>query len=213
MQTPKLGRSISHAYGKADDLAMVEIFGARGQDLTYAEMKWWTDHMHVSGINFHIPHAFNPRSPYDRDCPPYFYNSGYEPRWPLYRVYADYTSRLSLLLTGGRHVCPVALLYLGNSYHVGRATPPEEMTTALQDALFDCDWIPYEVFEHGMTIAADQLQLREERYRVLVVPAAEVIPYAVLAKAQAFFESGGIVIGYGMLPSTSATLGKTSTSK
>ena len=95
-QTPKLGSSISHVYGKADDLTMVEIFGARGQDLTYPEMKWWTDLMHVAGINFHIPHSFNPRSPYDRDCPPYFYNSGYEPRWPLYRVYADYTSRLSL---------------------------------------------------------------------------------------------------------------------
>jgi len=209
-QTPKLGSSISHAYGKKDDLAMVEIFGARGQDLTYAEMKWWTDHMHVSGINFHIPHAFNPRSPFDRDCPPYFYNSGYEPRWPLYRVYADYTSRLSLLLHGGRHVCPVALLYLGNSYHVGEATPPEDMTTALQDALFDCDWIPYDVFEGDMSIVEELLHLRDERYRVLIVPAAEVIPYATLSKTREFFESGGIVIGYGRLPSRSATLGKTS---
>jgi len=209
-QTPKLGSSISHAYGKADDLAMVEIFGARGQDLGYPEMKWWTDHMHVSGINFHIPHSFNPRAPYDRDCPPYFYNGGFEPRWPLYRVYADYTSRLSLLLHGGRHVCPVALLYLGNSYHVGRATPPEEMTTALQDALFDCDWIPYDVFEADMTVAGDELQLREERYRVLIVPAVEVIPHETLVKARAFLDAGGVVVGYGRLPSKSATLGKTS---
>ncbi|MEW6074630.1 MAG: glycosyl hydrolase [Planctomycetota bacterium] len=116
-QTPKLGSSISHAYGKRDDRAMVEIFGARGQDLTYREMKWWTDHMQVSGINFHIPHSFNPRAPFDRDCPPYFYNGGCEPRWPLYRVYADYTTRLSLLLTEGRHVCPVAFLYLGQCRH------------------------------------------------------------------------------------------------
>jgi len=107
-QTPKLGSSISHVYAKDEDLAMVEIFGARGQDLSYPEMKWWTDHMQVSGINFHIPHAFNPRSPFDRDCPPYYFNSGYEPRWPLYRVYADYTSRLSLMLSGGRHVCIAA---------------------------------------------------------------------------------------------------------
>jgi hypothetical protein len=78
-QTPKLGSSISHAYGKKNDVAMVEIFGARGQDLTYPEMKWWTDHMHVSGINFHIPHSFNPRGPFDTDCPPYFYNGGMNP--------------------------------------------------------------------------------------------------------------------------------------
>jgi len=209
-QTPKLGSSISHAYGKHNDVAMVEIFGARGQDLTYPEMKWWTDHMQVSGINFMIPHSFNPRSPFDRDCPPYFYNNGYEPRWPLYRVFADYTSRLSLLLTGGRHVCPVALLYLGNSYHAGKAITPENMTTALQDALFDCDWLPYEVFENDMELAGRELRLREERYRVLIVPPVEVIPPATLEKAKAFLDAGGVVVGYGFLPSKSATLGRSS---
>lgn len=207
-QTPKLGSSISHAYGKPDDLAMVEIFGARGQDLSYPEMKWWTDHMHVSGINFHIPHSFNPRAPFDRDCPPYFYNGGYEPRWPLYRVYADYTSRLSLMLSGGRHVCPVAFLYLGNSHHVGKSVKPEELTTALQDALFDCDWIPYGVFENDVKTARGELHLRAERYRVLVVPAVEVIPYGTLAKVKAFFADGGLVVGYGILPTRSATIGK-----
>ena len=210
-QTPKLGSSISHAYGKTNDLTMVEIFGARGQDLSYPEMKWWTDLMQVAGVNFHIPHSFNPRSPFDRDCPPYFYNSGYEPRWPLYRIYADYTSRLSLLLSGGRHVCPVALLYLGNSYHAGDAVPPEEMTTALQDALFDCDWLPYDVFESNMEVARSELHLHDERYRVLIVPAVDVIPYATLAKAREFYDAGGTVVAYGMLPSKSATLGKTAT--
>ena len=146
-QTPKLGSSISHAYGKPDDVAMVEIFGARGQDLTYPEMKWWTDHMQVSGVNFLIPHSFNPRAPKDTDCPPYFYNGGFEPRWPLYRVFADYTSRLSLMLTGGRHVCPVALLYLGQSAHCGKHVLPDQISESLQDALYDCDWLPYEVFE------------------------------------------------------------------
>jgi hypothetical protein len=206
-QTPKLGSSISHAYGKADDLAMVEIFGARGQDLSYPEMKWWTDLMHVAGINFHIPHSFNPRAPYDTDCPPYFDNGGYEPRWPLYRVYADYTSRLSLMLTGGRHVAPVAMLYLGQSAHVGRAVTPEAMTTALQDAQYDCDWIPYDVLTGAMAVDGGELVLRDERYRVLVVPPAEVVPYEAMARAKAFFDAGGTVVGYGFLPSRSATPG------
>ena len=208
-QTPKLGSSITHAYGKRDDLAMVEIFGARGQDLSYREMKWWTDHMQVSGINFHIPHSFNPRAPRDGDCPPYFYNGGCEPRWPLYRVYADYTSRLSLLLSGGKHVCPVAFLYLGQSHHEGESLTPEDLTSALQDALYDCDWLPYDVFLDDVRLAGEELLLREERYRVLVVPAAEVVPFEVLEKAQAFFAAGGTVVGYGILPTASATLGHT----
>jgi hypothetical protein len=210
-QTPKLGSSISHAYGKRDDQAMVEIFGARGQDLTYPEMKWWTDHMLVSGVNYLIPHSFNPRSPRDNDCPPYFYDGGFEPRWPLYRVFADYTSRLSLMLSGGRHVCPVALLYLGQSALAGKHIKPEQLSESLQDALYDCDWLPFEVFEKDMVLAGKELQLRQESYKVLVVPPVEVIPYASLAKAKAFFDAGGVVVAHGFLPEKSATLGKSST--
>lgn len=208
-QTPKLGSSITHAYGKPDDVTMVEIFGARGQDLTYPEMKWWADHMHVSGVNFLIPHSFNPRSPYDTDCPPYFYNGGFEPRWPLYRVFADYTSRLSVMLSGGRHVAPVALLSPGFSVHVGKHVTLEQISESLQDALYDCDWLPYEVFENDMAVAGKTLTLRQESYRILVVPPVEVIPYATLAKAREFFERGGVVVAHGFLPTKSATLGQT----
>jgi len=208
-QTPKLASSISHVYGKADDIAMCEIFGAYGQDVTYPQMKWLTDQMQVRGVNYMVPHSINPRSPFDRDCPPYFYNGGFEPRWPLYRVYADYTSRLSLLLAGGRHVCPVAFLFCGNSTHVGRTVTPEDMTSALQDVLFDCDWMPYEVFEGDAQLSGNEITLYRERYKILVVPPVEVIPYATLAKVKEFYDAGGIVVGYGFLPSKSATLGRT----
>ncbi len=207
-QTPKLASSISHVYGKQDDLTMCEIFGGYNQVLTYPEMKWLTDQHQLRGVNFLIPHSFNPRAPYDRDYPPYFYNGGFEPRWPLYRVYADYATRLSLMLTGGHHVCPVAQLYLGNSFHAGKSIRPEDMTTALQDALYDCDWMPYDVLEKDTKIDGATLRLRQEQYRVLIMPAAEVIPYPMLEKAKAFFDAGGVVIGYGILPAKSATLGK-----
>ena len=208
-QTPKLCSSISHAYGKRDDEAMVEIFGARGQDLTYPEMKWWADHMQVSGVNFLIPHSFNPRAPYDNDCPPYFDNGGFEPRWPLYRVFADYTSRLSLMLSGGRHVAPVALLSPGQSVQVGKHVTIEQISESLQDSLYDCDWLPYAVFETDTTLTGKELKLRAESYKVLVVPPVEVIPCATLAKALAFFQQGGCVVAYGFLPTKSATPGKT----
>jgi hypothetical protein len=208
-QMAKLGSSIAHMYAKTDDIAMCEMFGAYGQDITYPQMKWLTDQMQVRGVNKMIPHSFNPKSPYDTDCPPYFYNGGCEPRYPLYRVYADYTNRLSLMLTGGRHVAPVAFLFLGNSKHVGKAIPPEEMTTALDDALYDSDWMPYDVFENDAKLAGKEIRLHQESYRVLIVPPVEVIPYAALAKAREFFDAGGIVLGYGFLPTKSATLGKT----
>ena len=209
-QTPKIASSISHVYGKTDDLAMCEIFGGYNQVLTYPQMKWLTDQMQVRGVNFMIPHSFNPKAPHDKDYPPYFYNDGLEPRWPLYRVYADWTSRLSLMLTGGRHVCPVAILFSGNAKRVGRYETPEDMTTALQDALYDCDWLPFEAFDGEALLDGKDITLHQERYQVLIVPPTDVIPYATLAKAKAFFDQGGVVIGYGFLPSISGTIGHAS---
>jgi hypothetical protein len=209
-QTPKLGSSITHVFNKPDDITICEMFGAYGQDITYSQMKWLTDQMQVRGVNFMIPHSFNPRAPHDTDCPPYFYNGGFEPRYPLYRVYADYTSRLSLLLSAGRHVCPVAVLFAGNLRRVGKAGTPEDVTSSLQDALFDCDWLPMEVLESGAcTIDAKVVKLHQECYKVLLVPPTEVIPYGTLARVREFFDKGGIVIACGYLPAKSATIGKT----
>ncbi len=59
------------------------------------------------------------------------------------------------------------------------------------------------------SIGEKEVKLHGERYRVLVVPPVEVIPYGTLAKAKAFFDAGGVVVGYGFLPSKSATIGKT----
>ena len=208
-QIAKLGSSVSHVYGKADDRAMCEIFGGYNQTLTYPEMKWLCDQHQVRGINFLIPHSFNPRAPDDTDYPPYFYNGGYEPRYALYRVWADYSSRLSLMLTGGRHVCPVAVLFSGNAKQVGEYTTPEDITSALQDVLYDCDWLPFERFEDSVTkITGNELRLHGERYRVLVVPPTEGVTVATLQKVKDFYEAGGVVIGYGRLPALSLTLGK-----
>jgi len=209
-QTPKIASSISHVYGKKDDIAMCEIFGGYNQVLTYPQMKWLTDQMQVRGVNFMIPHSFNPKAPHDNDYPPYFYNDGLEPRWPLYRVYADWTSRLSLMLTGGRHVCPVAILFSGNAKRVGNYVTPEDMTTALQDALYDCDWLPFEAFDGDASVNGRDIVLHQERYQVLIVPPTDIIPYSTLAKAKTFFDQGGVVIGYGFLPSKSGTIGHAS---
>jgi hypothetical protein len=174
-------------------------------------MKWLADWHQVRGVNFLIPHSFNPRAPFDRDCPPYFYDGGFEPRWPLFKVWADYSSRLSLMLTGGRHVCPVAFVHPGQSMHVGRTLRPENMTSSLQDALYDCDWLPYDAWEDLARVDGKAIRIRQEDYRVLVLPAAEVMPWKTLAKAREFLDAGGVVVGYGFLPTLSATLGKTST--
>ena len=213
-QMPKIASSISHVYDKKDDIAWTEIFGGYHQHLTYSNMKWLCDWHQVRGVNFMIPHSFNPRAPHDKDYPPYFYNGGFEPRWPLYRVWADYNNRLATLLIGGHHVAPVAFAHVGLSVHAGKTIRPEAATSELQDALYDCDWVPYDALEGAAITEKDvrwggrtTLRIAKETFPVLILPAAETVPHGVMEKAKAFFDKGGVVVGYGIRPSKSATVG------
>ena len=147
--------------------------------------------MQVAGVNFLIPHSFNPRAPDDTDCPPYFYNGGQEPRYPLYRVWADYTNRLSLMLRGGRHACPVAFLFLGHSHQVGKSITPENMTTALQDALSIATGCPTRFSRTATRLDGKELQLRQERYKVLIVPPGRSDPVCDARQGQAVLRARG----------------------
>lgn len=217
-QMPKISSSLAHVYDRHDGLNWCEIFGAYGQDLTYLQMKWLCDWHQSRGCNFLIPHSFNPRAPYDTDCPPYFYNGGEEPRWPLFRIWANYNNRLAAVLSNGTHVAQVAFVTPGESFHCGKTERPEGMTTVLQDAQLDCDWILYDAIENAEIVSKNPLKnsarpaihLAKEYYEILVLPATEIIPYSVLVKAKEFLDEGGIVIGYKFLPRYCATFGKTS---
>ena len=215
-QMPKYASSVAHVYNRHNGKNWCEIFGAYFQDLTYPQMKWLCDWHQYQGCYYLIPHSFNPRAPYDRDCPPYFYNGGCEPRYPLFRVWADYNNRCAMMLSDGEHVCRIAQCVPGVSFHVGKTIRPEMFAFAIQDAQLDCDWMGYDVVE-AARIALDprtgRVALRTENgkefYDILVLPATEYVPFAVLEKALAFAKAGGVVVGYCMRPSNTPTIGKT----
>ena len=215
-QMPKYASSTAHVYNRHNGLNWCEIFGAYGQDITYPQMKWLCDWHQYQGCYYLIPHSFNPISPYDLDCPPYFYNGGFEPRYPLFRVWADYNNRCALLLSGGEHVCHVAQCVPGVSYHVGRTIRPEMFAFAIQDAQLDSDWMMYDAVESariGKNPRTGRPALRTangtEWYDILSLPATEYVPFAVLEKARAFAKAGGVVVGYGIRPGNTPTRGKT----
>ena len=215
-QMPKYASSVAHVYNRHNGKNWCEIFGAYGQDITYPQMKWLLDWHQYQGCYYLIPHSFNPRAPYDRDCPPYFYNGGKEPRYPLFRVWADYNNRCALLLSEGEHVCHIAQCIPGVSFHAGKTIRPEMFAFAIQDAQFDSDWMGYDVIETstiGKNPRTGRPALRttngKEWYDILSLPATELVPFAVLEKALAFAKAGGVVISYGLRPINTPTRGKT----
>ncbi|MBW3592853.1 MAG: hypothetical protein KY396_04085, partial [Actinobacteria bacterium] len=105
----KVASSAAHQIGS--ERLLCESFGGMFMDATMQRMKWIADWEYVLGVNLLNPHGFHYtlEGPRKRDWPPsMFYQY---PWWRYYGEFSDYMSRLSYMLTGGRHVAKVAVLW------------------------------------------------------------------------------------------------------
>lgn len=98
-----------------------EMLGAYQWQLTFDEVKWLTDWLMVRGTDLLWPHAFyySVRDFRIHERPPDVGPNNLW--WPHYKPYADYTRRLSWILTDADHVCDVAVL--GQDEHLPWRTP------------------------------------------------------------------------------------------
>ena len=178
---PKLASSVAHIYNLKDDLAMCEAFGAYGWHIGLRMMKWLTDWQAVRGINHFILHAFNPRFP-DLDCPPYYYDGGYNPQWPYFSNYVKYVNRLAFFLRGGKHIAPLLVLYPGAMGYAGKTFPIEDTQRFLQEIQCDYDLVPAEVLINEVRLISGRMLLHKESYQGIAISGQEVITEALLKK-------------------------------
>ena len=206
---PKLASSPSHLYGMRNDLAMNETYGASGWTTGLPTMKWLADWQMVRGINFLIPHAFNPTYP-DPDCPPHFWAKGNDPQWMLFRHWADYTNRVCALLTGGRHVAPAAVLYTAESSWAGHADLIELVEAELLKAQYDFDLLDFDLFldTDACRIRDGALRIAQEQFPLLVLPGVDAIPVAVMERIARFVGNGGTLLSTCRLPQHSCERGQ-----
>lgn len=74
-------------------------------------MKWIADHLLVRGINYLVPHAFDPKKFPDFDCPPHFYAHGHNPQFRYFKVFSDYVNRICQIFRDGKYPSETGLLY------------------------------------------------------------------------------------------------------
>jgi hypothetical protein len=224
-QLPKLISSVAITNDVPDHLAMCEIFGAAGWELTYDDMKWWGDWCQVHGVNVMDPHSFNlkgTKSHPDTDCPPYFYYTGDEANWPKYKAWCERQNRLAHMLIGNDaenySVAPVAMLWTGYSKYAEKPVNgdykneyPYSMQSALGRVHYDHNLLTYGKFSETSRLNAStkQIELYRSKFKILIMPPVEIIPYDVLQKAKAFYDMGGTVIAWQRVPSKSTTFDKT----
>src|SRR5829696_6520364 len=205
----KLASSAAHQLGS--ERLLCESFGGIFMDTTMQRMKWITDWEYVLGVNLLNPHGFHytlegPRKP---DWPPsMFYQY---PWWHVYDEFSRYVARLSHLLSGGRHVAKVAILWPASTifahYTPQQRNPLSNRTefdfNTLTDLLLrlhhDFDYLDEEVLA-GAEIADGAIQVADELHELLILPPMTHLKLPTLERLERFVAEGGRVLGTVFLP-------------
>jgi hypothetical protein len=205
----KLGSSAAHQLGS--ERLLCESFGGIFMDATMQRMKWITDWEYVLGVNLVNPHGFHytVEGPRKRDWPPsMFYQY---PWWHVYDEFSRYVARLSHLLTGGRHVANVAILWPASTifahYTPQQRNPLSNRTefdfNTLTDLLLrlhhDFDYLDEEILA-GAEIAGGAIQVGDERHQLLILPPMTHLKLATLERMEQFVAAGGRLLGTIFLP-------------
>lgn len=205
----KLASSAAHQLGS--DRLLCESFGGIFMDATMQRMKWLTDWEYVLGVNLLNPHGFHYtlEGPRKRDWPPsMFYQY---PWWHFYADFNAYVSRLGQMLTGGRHIAKVAVLWPINdmfaTYTPQRRAPLANRTehdfNVLTDLLLrlhhDYDYLDEEMLATA-TIADGTIRIGNEAYELVVLPPMQHLRLGTVEALERLVASGGRVLATVFLP-------------
>lgn len=189
----KMGTSLGHLDPKKKNRTMCEVYGAYGWAEGIKLMKWISDHMLVRGVNHFVPHAFSPKSFPDPDCPPHFYANGYNPQYRFMNVLFNYINRVSHLLSGGKHIANVGLLYHAEAEWLGDYMLFQKPARELTQHQIDFDVIPIDLICDA-TIQERRFTIHEESFEALVIPYSEALPQKFLERVKRLTEAGISVI-------------------
>ncbi len=205
----KVGSSAAHQLGSPRLLC--ESFGGIFMDATMQRMKWIADWEYVLGVNLLNPHGFHYtlEGPRKRDWPPsMFYQY---PWWGYYGDFSNYISRLSHLLSGGKHVAKVAVLWPMNAMFA-TYTPQSHnvlgdrtnfdfntLTDTLLRVHYDFDYLEEDVLANA-ELEGNTIRIRDEAYELLILPPMTHLKLSTLDRLEKFVSQGGRVLGMIFLP-------------
>jgi len=214
--TPIIASSAARSFGKQD--LYCEVFGAYGWDVTLEKMKAVTDWLFTRGVNRLLLSSFYfaMEGDWQFEIPPsLFYQNT---QWQYLPNYTEYVQRLSYLLSGGRNISQIAVLYPNKSVQA-LLTPLNEKLADQIDSSFlalsnfllenqlDFDYLDERTLNKAEISEVEGkvvLRLNQKNfwidYQLLILPLMQIIEAASLQKIKDFYNQGGKIIAYGDLP-------------
>lgn len=174
----KLGPSLAGIDCTKNGTTMCEIFGNYGWGEGFRLEKYLADHFMACGVNRFVPHAFSAKEYPDPDCPPHFYAHGHNPQYRHFGSLMGYMNRICELISGGRRIAPVAMLYHAEAEWTGDAMLMQKPARKMTDHQIDFDIVPVDVFidtEYFHTDLSAGFQVNTQKYQAFVIPYAQYV--------------------------------------
>jgi hypothetical protein len=211
----KLVSSVAHQNGH--EQVLCESWGTSGWELTLADMKKIADWLFVLGVNVICAHGqfYSIDGHRKREAAPSeFYQAPY---WPYFSELAEHIKITGDALTGGRHLCDIAVLHpqttlstfppdtLGTSSMSSDDTASlwcedfAQMIFSLLGAQRDFDFINEKTFCEAEP-AEGALRVGDENYKILILPGLQLIEEKTAQAIARFVENGGKVLALGGAP-------------
>jgi len=205
----KMASSAAHHFGSKRLLC--ESMGGTYWDCSLERMKWIANWEYSLGVNLFNNHGYHYsiEGERKRDWPPsQFYHHTW---WKYYDKFTIYMARLGHVLTGGRHVAKVLILYPINSIwtnyipqHCTKISALIEsdfnyMTDALLHLHYDFDYVDEDVLIESK-IENGVIHIADEDYQMIILPPVTHMKKSTLDKIRKFVESGGKLLTNNLLP-------------
>lgn len=195
----KLGTSAAHLDPKKKGRTMCEAFGAYGWNEGLKTMKWIADHLMVRGVNYIVPHAFDPKEFPDADCPPHFYAHGHNPQFRYFSELSNYMNRIMSIIRGGVHPAKVGVFYPAEIEWAGDYMPVEKVTRELTTHQIAFDIVTLDYLKTA--------QIQEKCYWIngicfetLVIPGGSCLPAELAELIERMYNTGVSVFFAGERP-------------
>ncbi|HJD45583.1 MAG TPA: glycoside hydrolase [Candidatus Mediterraneibacter norfolkensis] len=185
----KLGSSAAHLDPGKKGRAMCEAFGLYGWNEGLKMMKWITDHLTVRGINWFVPHAFDPKEFPDADCPPHFYAHGHNPQFRYFNIFTSYVNRMAGLFRDGRYPAAVGVYYPAETEWMGECMAVEKPARVLTQNQISFDIVSLDYLKEA-EVSEGAYSINGQRFQVLVLPWAEIYPEELTGLTEKFAEAG-----------------------
>ena len=207
----KVSSSVSHLYQRPR--TWLEAFHSMGWDSNGEWLTTQLDHHMIAGGNLLCLHGlyYSTHGGWWEWAPPCFHFR--MPYWPHMKHWLEYAERLSFLLSQGKHVCDIAVLYPTESmqaYPEANANTMWKLTDYLSNTGLDYDYIDFQSLQHA-AIENACLSAGNEKYKILLLADIKALHHETLLKIRDFSRKGGIVIATGELPKATSRSGENDT--